>query len=392
MSPVHPQVCRIVLTGGPCAGKTTVQSVLTDVFTNLGWKVYRVAEVASFLLTGGVDFAILDRKDAQRFQANLLRAMLSVEQTYFDLATVHARLGQNTIIICDRGAMDTSVFVGESEWSQIMSELNVSEMQLRDNRYDCVVHMRTAAIGAESFYTTTGHACRKETISQARVICEKALQAWMGHPYLSIIDNSTDFDEKLQRTVAAVLARCGLRDPALPGTLRCKWKVKVTDDPIPLPVRDFEVEHRMLMASDGHEARLCRRGQDGNFIYTLAVNSIVDGKHVEQRRNLSPREYDAFLLQSDPDCVPIRKLRRCFVWRDRYYHLDYHSDSELILLEAHLPAPSNTQEVDWRETFIPPFVTDAQDVSHDSAYALGNLCRRTNTCRANIHRTNICDQ
>eukprot|EP00051_Salpingoeca_urceolata_P001025 m.38066 g.38066 ORF g.38066 m.38066 type:complete len:139 (-) comp11150_c0_seq1:2637-3053(-) len=32
-------VARIVLTGGPCGGKTTAQSRLSDLFENLGWKV-----------------------------------------------------------------------------------------------------------------------------------------------------------------------------------------------------------------------------------------------------------------------------------------------------------------------------------------------------------------
>jgi adenylylsulfate kinase-like enzyme len=29
---------RIVLTGGPCGGKSTVQTILSDVFANMGWK------------------------------------------------------------------------------------------------------------------------------------------------------------------------------------------------------------------------------------------------------------------------------------------------------------------------------------------------------------------
>lgn len=75
----------------------------------MGWKVYRVSEVATFLLTGGVDFSLLDAQDAKLFQANLLRTMLNVEQTYFDLAQAHLRVGRNVIVICDRGAMDPSV-------------------------------------------------------------------------------------------------------------------------------------------------------------------------------------------------------------------------------------------------------------------------------------------
>jgi hypothetical protein len=31
-------VKRVVLTGGPCGGKSTVQAMMSDVFENLGWK------------------------------------------------------------------------------------------------------------------------------------------------------------------------------------------------------------------------------------------------------------------------------------------------------------------------------------------------------------------
>ena len=33
-----------------------------------------------------------------------------------------------------------------------MDDLGVSTVQIRDNRYDAVIHMVTAADGAESFY------------------------------------------------------------------------------------------------------------------------------------------------------------------------------------------------------------------------------------------------
>ncbi|CAG9096088.1 unnamed protein product [Plutella xylostella] len=54
------KICyKLVLTGGPCGGKTTGQSRLCTFFENLGWKVFRVPETATVLLSGGVKFADL---------------------------------------------------------------------------------------------------------------------------------------------------------------------------------------------------------------------------------------------------------------------------------------------------------------------------------------------
>ena len=74
-------VWRLVLTGGPCGGKTTGQARLCTFFENLGWKVYRVPETANILLSGGVKFADLSPEMAKEFQSNLLKTMLQIEDT-----------------------------------------------------------------------------------------------------------------------------------------------------------------------------------------------------------------------------------------------------------------------------------------------------------------------
>ena len=62
------KIWKLVLTGGPCGGKTTGQARLSTFFENLGWKVYRVPETANVLLAGGVNFAELTPKAAENFQ------------------------------------------------------------------------------------------------------------------------------------------------------------------------------------------------------------------------------------------------------------------------------------------------------------------------------------
>ncbi|CAH1405721.1 unnamed protein product [Nezara viridula] len=54
------RVYKIVLTGGPCGGKTTGQARLSTFFENLGWKVFRVPETATVLLSGGIKFSDLN--------------------------------------------------------------------------------------------------------------------------------------------------------------------------------------------------------------------------------------------------------------------------------------------------------------------------------------------
>ena len=64
------KIWKLVLTGGPCGGKTTGQALLSTFFENLGWKVYRVPETATVLLGGGVNFADLPEYAQSEFQVS----------------------------------------------------------------------------------------------------------------------------------------------------------------------------------------------------------------------------------------------------------------------------------------------------------------------------------
>ena len=55
---------------------------------------------------------------------------------------------QPVVILIDRGLLDGSAYVSRMEWEAIMDDLKMSLVMLRDNRYDAVVHMVTAADGA----------------------------------------------------------------------------------------------------------------------------------------------------------------------------------------------------------------------------------------------------
>merc|ERR1712210_323356 len=125
------------------------------------------------------------------FQENLLRAMIQIENSFFALAEASER---NCLVICDRGTMDASAFVSKQEWDEILQRNMCDEVDIRDNRYHQVVHMVTSAKGAEQYYTIEHHTTRLEGLEEARERDTKAAEAWIGHPYVDIIDNKMDFE------------------------------------------------------------------------------------------------------------------------------------------------------------------------------------------------------
>ncbi|KAK5645450.1 hypothetical protein RI129_006750 [Pyrocoelia pectoralis] len=373
------KVYRLVLTGGPCGGKTTGQSRLCTFFENLGWKVFRVPETASVLLSGGIKFSDLNAEQVYQFQENLLKTMLQIENTFFELASTSSR---NCLIICDRGAMDPSAFISKETWERMMRENNWNNVELRDNRYNQIVHMVTAARGAEDFYSTEDHACRSEGVDLARDLDHNAAAAWVGHPYFDVIDNSTDFEGKMRRMIGSVCQRLGIDtgDRLLTNSRKLKFLVTgpLPDDSIYPSFQDFEVVHNYLQSEPPNQVRLRKRGQAGHFSYIHTVRRPVKlGQVVEVKTQLTHRDYINLLAQKDSSHFTIYKKRRCFLVNNQYFQLDiYQSPSHprckgLMLLETY----TALNESSLRER-LPVFLKLEKEVTGNPNYSMFNLSLR----------------
>ncbi|KAK7485427.1 hypothetical protein BaRGS_00023375 [Batillaria attramentaria] len=319
---------KVVLTGGPCGGKTTGQARLSTFFENLGWKVYRSPESAIIYLSGGVRFADLSEEQAYHFQENIIRTMMQVEKTYHDLARTRQ---QNILLICDRGVMDGSAYLPRDQWEKMKAENGWHEVDLRDNRYNQIIHMVSAANGAEAFYTLHGHKTRHEGLDDARELDAITANAWVGHPYYDVIDNSTDFEKKISRMISAVCTRVGIDpgDRLAPNSIKRKFLVSSIADAEAFPhYQEFSVTHDYLVTpSRKMQARLRKRGQEGNWSYTHTIRRPeINKQSVELKMPISDKDYEILLAQRDEKHFRVYKTRRCFLWNNRYYQLDIYQE------------------------------------------------------------------
>lgn len=83
----HP-VYRIVLTGGPCAGKTTSLTTLMTYLEEKGFKVLVVPEAATMMNKAGCFININKMTFSQlvRFQIDLMKMQMAHENIFLDLA------------------------------------------------------------------------------------------------------------------------------------------------------------------------------------------------------------------------------------------------------------------------------------------------------------------
>jgi hypothetical protein len=94
-----------------------------------------------------------------------MKMQMALEDIFLETAV---QKGKPTVILCDRGVMDGMAYTSMETWQALLDETAWSTIQLRDRRYESVVHLVTAANGAAKFYTGVNNEARYETVTEAK--------------------------------------------------------------------------------------------------------------------------------------------------------------------------------------------------------------------------------
>jgi predicted ATPase len=177
---------RIVLTGGPGAGKT---AVLETMRKTLCHHVRIVPESASIVFGGG-----FPRGPALELQRAGQRAIFYVQR---ELETA-VMIEDVSIALCDRGTIDSLAYwPGPGDfWAAVGTTL---EAQLA--RYHAVIHLRTPTSGNGYNHQNP---LRIETVAEAAAIDARIAEAWASHPRRFEVPSTVDFLEKVQRAIEIV--------------------------------------------------------------------------------------------------------------------------------------------------------------------------------------------
>jgi len=171
---------KIVVTGGPSGGKTTLIEALQR---DLAGKVSVVPEAASILYRGG-----FPRKSTVPGKIHAQRAICFIQRELEDLVTVESK---TSVIVCDRGSLD-SIAYWPGHDDDFFSSLQTSrELELK--RYDWVIHLDTA----EEVAFDGSNPIRTETHKEALELNGMIRAAWAGHRRRIIISHFSDFLSKM---------------------------------------------------------------------------------------------------------------------------------------------------------------------------------------------------
>ena len=134
----------IVLTGGPCAGKTTIMSHLIQALEDRGYRVFVIPETPTELILNGI-FPCEDIL-SDEFQKFVLDKQLMKENLYCKLDDYFN--GKKAVILCDRGVLDALAYIDKGKFLELLKDRQIYGLSDVWARYDGVIHMVTAANGA----------------------------------------------------------------------------------------------------------------------------------------------------------------------------------------------------------------------------------------------------
>ncbi len=360
------RVSKIVVTGGPCAGKTTAMSWIQNAFSRLGYAVLFVDETATQLITGGAaPWLSTSNRD---FQLQLLRLQLAKEKAFTEIGKTMKE--DRILIVCDRAAMDNCAYMTEQEFGWILKQMNSSRIAMRD-QYDAVFHLVTAAKGAEKYYTLANNQARTETVAEAAALDDKLIASWTGHPHLRIIDNSTGFEEKMLRLIREITAFLG--EPA-PMEIERKYLIARPDtrmlERMPNCERVDVIQTYLKSDDPAEERRIRQRGSGGSYIYFMTRKRKAEGiRRIEIEERLSQEEYLSLMVEADPAYRPIHKERYCLSENGLYYEIDIYpewKDQAVMEIELH----SEDQKI-----VFPDGIDVIREVTDDPAFSNHELAR-----------------
>lgn len=318
---------KVVLTGGPCGGKTTSIQKIEQEFSEKGYHVIIVPEAATILINSGIRPFGAGALTMYDFQKYVMRLQLYLES----LAEEYAKSSnKEVIILCDRGLLDDKAYVSQEEFKELTKEFQTTEFELL-SRYDIVLHLRTIAFGKEELYTTSNNSARTETKEEAREKDQRTLAGWLAHDNLVILGNECDFATKIHNAITSIYHKLNIAHP-----LQKQEKYLVENIDFKklqeLPFETFYLEQYYLFDNDKEIClRKCQKNNEIKYSENIKEDTNNSNERLISRRKISEQEY---FKRIPKEQTPIKKTRYTFAYLNQNFRLDiFENDLQILEIE-----------------------------------------------------------
>lgn len=351
-------VRRIVLTGGPGSGKTSVLEKIDQVFTAQGFKVIIIDETASYLINHGIKPFGDGAVDLVDFQELVMRMQLAKEEVFDRAAKMVPN--ENVLLVYDRGTIDNRAYINEQEFEEVLARLNhVKDIAELMNKYDLVINL----VSREDFYTTENNKARSEDVVSALELGKKTLKVWLGHPKVKIVLPKDELEDKIKEVLNEINKLLNLKQVKRQE----KYLVdlaKTDVDYIKNNGTVVGIEQVYLQSNEGIEKRIRKVNMGNSSTYYMSVyKTLEDGtKVIVSEKQIDGKVYDSLMEFKDDRYSIVHKKRYYFSYQGEYFYLDiFANDNDLGILEINV---SSDEKV-----LIPDFVSVVDRVTNDSKYS-----------------------
>jgi thymidylate kinase len=183
---------KVVITGGPVAGKTTAVEYLRGMMPD----AVTIPEVATALVNGGYPMPGDNLQWTEAWQEAFQDAIFHVQRSVETVKTLSANQKGCKLIIADRGLIDGAAYFkgGRNEFAERYG-LDIAQVM---TEYDTVIHLESIAIRSRSMWEVLkgNNPTRFRSYDEVLALEQSVREAWEGHPNRIIVDEH-NLDDRL---------------------------------------------------------------------------------------------------------------------------------------------------------------------------------------------------
>lgn len=181
---------KILITGGACAGKTTVLEIIKSYLIDNDYNVTIIEEVPTKLINNGIT---PDKIGKMEFQELIIKTQIDNEK----------KCDYDGVIIFDGSPIDSMKFITREEFDKIAQKYNTDFEEII-NGYDGIIFLETVAKDFPELYSNENNKARLTNVDAAVVRNDKLFSIYNSSSKIYLIKPDEDIENKKKKVIEVI--------------------------------------------------------------------------------------------------------------------------------------------------------------------------------------------
>lgn len=181
---------KILITGGACAGKTTVLEIIKNYLINNNYNVNIIEEVPTRLIYDGIT---PDKIGKMKFQELIIKTQIDNERN----------CNYDGVVILDGSPIDSMKFITREEFDAFAEKYNTNFEKII-NGYDGIIFLETVAKDFPELYSNENNKARLTDIATAVIRNDKLFNIYNSSSKIYLIKPDIDIEVKKKNVINVI--------------------------------------------------------------------------------------------------------------------------------------------------------------------------------------------